>query len=176
MTLFFIIIGMVRDENIRKLVSPKFYESNFLLTYIKILCCLSQTSGSFLCRYRWYILCLNRSPFTGKYFFPIVLSGITWFLSLKGVNVIPNLKKKHKKEKLRTYLLHRLSEVQILEYLTLKVEDGVTFCFVSSVTLVGQFVCLLLLSLAYSLFCIVLICCLEIPWNVCKIHWIIHLA
>ena len=36
--------------------------------------------------------------------------------------LIPNLKKKHKKEKLRTYLLHRQSEVQIWEYLTLKVE------------------------------------------------------
>ena len=121
MTLFFIIIGMVWDENIWKLVSPKFYESNFLLTYIKILCCLSQTSGSFLCRYRWYILCINRSPFTGKYFFPVVLSGIMWFLSLNPKSPIWK-KKKHKKEKLRTYLLHRQSEVQIWEYLTLKVE------------------------------------------------------
>ena len=58
-----IIIGMVRDENIRKLVSPKFYKSNFLWTYSEIFCCLQQTSGSFSSKYRLFIRWTDKSSF-----------------------------------------------------------------------------------------------------------------
>ena len=82
MTLFFIIIGMVWDENIRKLVSPNFYESNFLLTYIKILCWLSQTSGSFLFKnFQGHISHFSRTPFSGKkepWVYVLFSSTTTW--------------------------------------------------------------------------------------------------